>query len=312
MNEPYYAERPPVADDEIDLLELWQIIWDAKWLVIAITGVAAVLSVVYALVATEIYRAEATLSPAQQRQAGSSLANQLGGAASLVGINLGSGEGGDRVTTAIAILESRRFTVDFIHRHELEVPLMAGRCCGPEQTNEIDPEVYDVDSGTWLREDGPPSDWQLFQRFSDLRSINRDNETGLIRMAIEWHDPRQAQQWVNWLVEDINAYMKEQDVQEAEGAIDYLRGQLESTGLVDMQQVFYDLIESQTRTIMLADVRDEYVFRVVDPAIAPEQRVRPRRSLIAVVGTMAGGMLALLVVFIRRMVRNARERQKTV
>ena len=66
-----------------------------------------------------------------------------------------------------------------------------------------------------------------------------------------------------------------------------------------MQRVFYDLIESQTRISMLADVREEYVFQVVDPAVVPDQRIAPKRSLIAVLGTMLGAMLALVAVLVR-------------
>ena len=46
------------------------------------------------------------------------------------------------------------------------------------------------------------------------------------------------------------------DASEANGAIEYLRRQLEQTQLVDMQRLFYQLIESQARITMLADVRD--------------------------------------------------------
>jgi LPS O-antigen subunit length determinant protein (WzzB/FepE family) len=73
-----------------------------------------------------------------------------------------------------------------------------------------------------------------------------------------------------------------------------------------MQRVFYDLIESQTRVSMLADVRDEYVFQIVDPAMVPDQRIAPRRSLIAVLGTMLGAMLALVGVLVRHYVTTAR------
>lgn len=42
---------------------------------------------------------------------------------------------------------------------------------------------------------------------------------------------------------------------------------------------------------MLTDEREDYVFRVIDPAVAPGMRSAPRRSLIAIKGIMAGGIL---------------------
>ena len=48
-------------DDTIDLYELWITLWNKKWLVIAVTVIAALGSVVYALLQPPIYKAEALL-----------------------------------------------------------------------------------------------------------------------------------------------------------------------------------------------------------------------------------------------------------
>ena len=128
---------------------------------------------------------------------------------------------------------------------------------------------------------------------------SENNSSGLVTVAVEWHDPVLAARWVNALVRKINQEVKQKDQAEANSAIAYLSQQLESTQLVEMQRVFYDLIESQTRISMLTDVREEYVFQVVDPAVVPDEKIAPRRSLIAVLGTMLGAMLALVVVLVR-------------
>ena len=50
-------------DDTIDLYELWITLWNKKWLVIAVTVIAALGSVVYALQQPSVYKAEALLLP---------------------------------------------------------------------------------------------------------------------------------------------------------------------------------------------------------------------------------------------------------
>ena len=50
-------------DDTIDLYELWITLWNKKWLVIAVTVIATLGSVVYALQQPSIYKAEALLLP---------------------------------------------------------------------------------------------------------------------------------------------------------------------------------------------------------------------------------------------------------
>ena len=58
---PQYAQ--PFEDDTIDLYELWITLWNKKWLVIAVTVIAALGSVVYALQLPSVYKAEALLLP---------------------------------------------------------------------------------------------------------------------------------------------------------------------------------------------------------------------------------------------------------
>ena len=58
---PQYAQ--PFEDDTIDLYELLITLWNKKWLVIAVTAIAALGSVVYALQQPPIYKAEALLLP---------------------------------------------------------------------------------------------------------------------------------------------------------------------------------------------------------------------------------------------------------
>ena len=123
-------------------------------------------------------------------------------------------------------------------------------------------------------------------------------------ISIEHHSPAVAAQWVNWLVEDINAVVKAQDVDEATKSIEYLTQQIANTSLADLQTMFFELIQSQTETVMLAEVRPEYVFKTIDPALVPEEKSKPSRALICVLGTLLGGMLGVVVVLIRHYTRS--------
>jgi LPS O-antigen subunit length determinant protein (WzzB/FepE family) len=71
-----------------------------------------------------------------------------------------------------------------------------------------------------------------------------------------------------------------------------------------METVFYQLIEEQTKNMMLTQVKAEYVLKTIDPAQVPEEKAGPKRALIVVLGTMVGGMLSVLMVLIRYFTRN--------
>jgi uncharacterized protein involved in exopolysaccharide biosynthesis len=283
----------------IELSELIGILWAEKILIAGVTFAAAVLSVIYSLMMTDIYTAESVLAAADAEQS-AGLSAQLGGAAALLGVNVG-GSSGDNINTAIATLRSRQFIGRFIDENELLVPLFASSWDKREQRSVIDERIYDPVTGDWLSQTGPPSAANAYRSFSGILTVaGPDRNTGIVTVSINWHNPHEAALWVNQLVRELNHEIRARDVREANNAINYLRSQLETTQLVDMQRVFYQLIESQTRVTMLADVRDEYVFRVIDPAVVPDRKSAPRRSIISIIGTLAGGMLALILVFIRR------------
>jgi uncharacterized protein involved in exopolysaccharide biosynthesis len=304
-----YSQAP--ADDEIDLKELFMVLWSGKWLITAITGLAAVTSVVVALMLPNIYTANALLAPAEQSGGGmSALMQQYGGLASLAGVSLPGGEDGSRAQLGMQLMRSRAFIADFVERRDILPELMAVDSWDAGSGQIVfDPESYDAASKTWVREvEAPklptPSTQQAHKAFSGLLGVSQDKQTGYVTVAIEHQSPVVAAQWVNWLVEDVNAAVKTQDVTEAEKSIEYLREQVTNTSLADLQAVFFDLIQSQTETVMLAEVRQEYVFKVIDPAVAPEEKSKPSRALICVLGTLLGGMLGVVIVLIRHYARS--------
>jgi len=296
-----------VMDDEVDLLELWSVIWSGKWQIITITFVFAVGSVVYALWLPDIYRTEVLLAPVAQEESGGLGGNlgQLSGLASLAGINLdGASAEVTMKSRALAIVQSRFFIQDFFETHDLLVPFMGSKPGEASGTIEIDPELYDETTQQWIREPSPagnliPSGQEVYEAFSEIFSITEDELTGLVTISLEWYEPRLIKQWMDLLVEDLNNYMREQDTIEAERAIEYLNSRLQETSLVEMRNVFFNLIQQQTQQVMLADSRQEYALETIDPAVVPEIKSAPRRSIICILITLLGGMLSVLIVVLK-------------
>jgi uncharacterized protein involved in exopolysaccharide biosynthesis len=307
MNESQQIQTSAPYDDEIDLRELFRVLWAGKWLIGGITFAAAVIAVVIALVLPNIYRAEALLAPNDPEASGglSALAAQYGGLASLAGINLGGGQA-DETALGLEILESRKFISKFIERHDILVPLMAARGWNSATGDlKIDPDDYDEAKGNWVRDVSPPrktipSLQEAYREFTSIMSVSQDKKTGFVTLSVENYSPALAKQWVDWLIEDLNSTIMAQDVAEAEQAIDYLRDQIESTSIADLRVVFSRLIEEQTKTIMLAKVSPEYMLRTVDPAIAPELKAKPKRPAIVFLGLFLGVLTGIIVALTRR------------
>ena len=88
-------------------------------------------------------------------------------------------------------------------------------------------------------------------------------------------------------------------IRAAETNIAYLKEQLAETSIVEMQQAIYQLIEAKIKTIMVARSLDEYAFKVIDPAVPPQEPVRPRQVAIVVLGGLLGLLISAVVVLMR-------------
>jgi uncharacterized protein involved in exopolysaccharide biosynthesis len=294
-------EQKNIEQNELlDIFELVEILWKGKILVVVIMMAFTMCAVVYALTLSDVYRAVAVLAPVESSQPASPLLSQLGVANGFIGISP-TNAGLNTVGIAVATMESREFMRQFIVRHDVKPSLFAGGWDNDTRNSTIDPSIFNIETASWIKDE--PSEQQAVNIFSNALSVSRDQSNNLITISMEWVDPVLAQQWVSLYVDDINNQIKQQDLQEANSAISYLQGQLRSTQLVEMQQAFYQLIESQTRIVMLADVRDDYVFRTVDPAYVPELPISPDRTMIAFIGALLGGTIALTVIVLRQSFR---------
>lgn len=292
-----YFAQPPMAveEDEINLLDYWRVLVDYKWLIFAFTFLASITAVTAALLMTPIYRAEVLVAPADEKSGGglSALAGQFGGLASLAGINIGGG--GGETEAAIATINSRAFTDNFIQDNKL-MPILFEN-------------IWSEQNKQWLveSEENVPTAWDAYKIFDGIRSISQDKKSGMITLAVEWKDPELAAKWANQLIDRINAYQKAQAITEAKESIAYLKQELEQTSVVEMRQSIYRLIEAQTKQIMLANVRDDYAFKVIDPAVVPQEKVKPKRALISILGFMVGLMLGIFTAFFLSFIKKQKQ-----
>ncbi|MDA8524975.1 Wzz/FepE/Etk N-terminal domain-containing protein [Planktomarina temperata] len=95
--------RPDLADDEIDLRELFAVLWHGKWLIFSLCCVALLLAPVYLHSAERKYTVSMILKPVIEDSTGPNLAG-LGGLASLAGVSLPQSASGDFATFRALLL----------------------------------------------------------------------------------------------------------------------------------------------------------------------------------------------------------------
>ena len=264
---------------EIDVISFLRVLWDSKWLVIGIATLFGSAAVLYALLATPIYRADVVVTQVSDNNisGAASLASQFAGLGNLVGANIGASSS-DR--DAQAFLKSRRLAEEFIARKDL-LPVLYG-------------EGGDTQSL-----------WFAVKRFREqILSINENATDGITTVAMSWTDPETAADWANEYVALANELIRGRVRDDASRNIEYLNERIEETNVVEIERVMYNLLESETKTLMLANARAEYAFTVIDPAVTPELRASPKRKVIVLsggaLGVFCGAALVFLISLYRR------------
>ena len=286
--------------DEIDLRELFTVLWKSKWWIIGVTFLFAVAGVFYALNLPNMYKSEGVYAPAQ-KQGGSALGGQLGGLASLAGVNISGGESND-IDQAMALITSWPFLEAVINKYDLK-PLIMGVKGWNRESGELiwDDDIYDPVNKKWLREprrgmEAEPNSYETYIRLRKMLAASYDNKVSMLNMSVEHYSPMVAQEWIGLIVDEINQEFRSRDMAESRKNIDYLEGKISETSIAEMQTVFYNMIESQMKTLMLAEVDDQYLFKqVVEPKVA-ERKSKPKRALICILFVVLGGFASVFFI----------------
>ena len=288
-------------DDEIDFRELFSTLWLNKKFILILTGIFAVLSAIYSLSLANLYTSQALLVPTSLNPNSTS---QYSALASVAGVKLD--DSSPDVTLAIAFINSKKIIRQLI-KHESFLPdLMAAKKWHIKSNSIIyDDDLYDKKNKKWVREvDFPfqqvPSEQEAFALFSNQINISEDKKNQLVTLSVEHISPSVAQQWAEWIIDEANTMVANLRIEEAESSINYLNEQIKLTPYAELRTMFFNLIQENTQSMMLAKVSKQYALTIIDPPLIPEMKSHPQRALICILGTLLGSMLSLLIILVRK------------
>tara|TARA_B100001029_G_C15060925_1_gene458408 strand:+ start:302 stop:1192 length:891 start_codon:yes stop_codon:yes gene_type:complete len=267
------------SSSEISISDLFKALNSSKKFIIYSTSIAILaMTILWAITPTK-YRATALLAVASSDQSSSiSSIGGLGGLAGLAGISIG--QGSNNIKTSIAIYKSRMFIEDYINDEELLKKLFS--------------EDWDNKNNRWKTE--PPTVRSGFGIYRDMMEIMETN--GMYRVTFTGPNPKIVEELTNNSVIRLNNYSREQAIEESKRSIQYLEQQLLQTKVKNSQDFLYNLIEDQTKNIMLATSREEYVFKFIDPAILPTSKYSPLLFQYLFLGFWLGSLFSSLLLVI--------------
>lgn len=217
------------------------------------------------------YRSEALLKTSSDI-ASERMSSNYGALATLAGVSLNQNSDDDKSILAIEVIKSRDFYSHII-------ALLSDK-------DKIYKSNLDFEKNH-----------EYFIR--NLISINKDKNTGYIRLSVTHEEPMFAQSLLELIVDQINSQLKQKDMTDSTNAINYLNEQYVSNTLTNMKSSINNLIEEQLQIQMLSNVRKDYIFSYIDKPFIPSKKVSPIVYIYLFMGIFFGFSLGLIYILSR-------------
>jgi len=167
----------------------------------------------------------------------------------------------------------------------------------------LDPQMIDTTTGQWIRpgvelRSAEPSMQEGYEAFMKNFASSQDKLTGIVTLSFEFVSPELSQLWLSLYIKELNDVMRAQDIAEAESAIKYIHAQMDKTQLAEVRNLLFGLIEEHTKTLTMANVRKDYVFKTIDPPYQPEVKSGPFRSIIVLLTIVVHCFIFLIFIML--------------
>jgi LPS O-antigen subunit length determinant protein (WzzB/FepE family) len=266
-------ENSSSKENEISIIELWEVLFKKRLLIIVVTALFGVASIIYALTATELWKPEVMIYPSEIDSNENSSLN------SAISQFISPNSQNTKTSKYLAILFSRNFLLKFIEDENISKNLFE--------------EEWDTKKNTWKSE--KPSEYALYSQLKNSIEVDKEEATGIIRVSFTWYDKYFAASTVNKLIDQLNTHIRLSEVEEYKKQLTYIEDQIKKTNLNQVRSVLFNIVENLSSSIMIAETRLQYAFKVIDYASPPEFRFFPQRTNLVLLWTFIGFFMSCVL-----------------
>jgi uncharacterized protein involved in exopolysaccharide biosynthesis len=306
-----------IEDDEIDLLELWNVIWQGKWFIIGFTIFCTLIAVFITLYVLPVtYKSEAVLMPTASQSGASKLAGLVGNLPLPFDL-----PGSSKNNNIVMFLQSRNLQQRLIEKYNL-LPILYKK-------------IWDDKNKKWRvkkPEDAPTVVKAIQSKaISSVYQVSQDKKTGLITISWESEEPEFAALMLQRVIDELQYYLDheyesdakrerefvEKQLAKATKELEYWERQVPTKNLTLSKitrerlaaQTVYTELRKQLELAKIAEAKELISFKVLDPPFVPENKYKPKRTLICAVTLVTSGFLAIFLVFFIRFIKSARQKE---
>jgi hypothetical protein len=241
------------------------------------------ISIIYSLLVTPMYEASAVLTHSSAMSRSQSSSTSLEAVASIVKSGSLDGAG---VSSEEKIAIKRITSKDYFQRIYNNPVLLS---CLYEECDLSNIEIND-EKPQFQR----PPFMIAYKKFRDSFSVFPNVEITLF--SFQHHSPTTAYDFLNWIIRDSNNYVRDHDVKKANKTIEFLNTTLLSTKNMEVQKLVSALISKEIQTLALSEKTEFFAFEILDSPYIPENRIYPKRSLMALITFFLSVFLSISII----------------
>jgi uncharacterized protein involved in exopolysaccharide biosynthesis len=270
--------------DEINLLDYINVITKHKRLIIVIIAFSVIVTGIVSFLLPKIYEAKAVIipvNPPNERPEG------MGSIAMQFGISTPP-----TLNTAeiVSLLKSNILMEKVIKRYNLITVFF-----GKELKEKTEAEKI-WDGIRYLKE--------------NIYKVKDNKKEGIIELAAEFKEPKTSANILNYILTELTDYMSSEAKRVAETNKEYLESLIDKNADPLIRQKIYSLIANQIETSMLAEVKENFAFKIIDPPKVPDKKIKPRIAMNIIVSFFISLFAGVFTAFFIEYVENVRKRER--
>ena len=305
--------RPNLADDEIDLRELFVELWRGKWLILFISRVSLALASLYLNGAVRKHTVSMTFKPVIEESSSPNLVG-LGGLASLAGVSLPQSGSGDFATYR-TLLRSQEVAERVIATTEL-LPAIFKNEWDAQNAQFREPSrgvlrqslsgLKSVLTGDEKGDYIAPNPQRLSIFVEDTFALTLDKETEFLTVSAESDDPELIVALIIAAIEATDELMKERYIINAEQTLQFYQSKILTSRSREHREALAKLISAEDQKLMLTSEGRHFVAEPLTRATISMAPTSPKSVLVLALALMLGGCVGAAFVLIRSAVRNTK------
>lgn len=270
---------------ELDFINLFKLLLKRKISIISSISTVMLISLLALIfLVPNQFTSSAVLLSADDTDSDMDLLQRYSGLASIAGISVGM-DSKDKTLEAIEIIQSHDFFVNSVLKNIKLHDLMAVKRWDPKNNIiSYNKKDFDPDSGVWVRKvKFPkkiiPSSQEAHKEYLDILNIDYDKKTGFVLISITHQSPYIAKNWLDLIISEINRTMRSDEREKTKKSLEFLEKESQKVQFSEINDAVATLQQKEMKSLMLIEVNEEYVFRVVSSPLVPEKKSGPNKII---------------------------------